>query len=109
MDKEALKLGALTTGLGALIGGYAESCTGNQECWQPTPHKADPDCRTAPLPPSCVGEKVGHVLMDIPAPAMEHPEGAAVGAGIGLFSGMVLAVLANRLNQKHPNGDRTRS
>lgn len=100
MEKENLAIVALTTGLGALAGGYAESCMDGQQCWQPTKYEASAECQNAPLPPSCVAQEIGQVLVDIPGPAIEHPHGAEVGGALGLFSGLALAVLANRLDRR---------
>jgi hypothetical protein len=41
-----------------------------------------------PLPPSCVAQELGQVLVDIPGPAIEHPNGAVVGGALGTLFGL---------------------
>lgn len=99
MEKSTLPLVGLATALGSVAGGYAESCMGEQ-CWEPAKFEPSADCQTAPLPPSCVADEVAQILKELPGPALEHPFGAELGAVSGLFAGMLLAVLANRLDSR---------
>lgn len=99
MEKTDLILVGLATALGSVAGGYAESCMGEQ-CWKPAKFEPSAECQSAPLPPSCVAGEFAQVLKEIPGPALEHPQGAEVGAVSGLVVGMILAVLANRLDSR---------
>jgi len=99
-----MKITAAATILGTLVGGYTESCIGDQDCWEPKKYEAPADCQEAPLPPSCIVKELAEVLMEVSAPITENPKGAAVGGIIGLVSGMLLSTLAGRLDGKKKAG-----
>ncbi len=100
MKKADLGIVVLSTVLGAEIGGFTDSCISEERCWEASTYEKDPACQEAPLPPLCVAKEIGKVLNELPKPATENPQGAAVGGALGLFSGALLLALAGHLDRK---------
>lgn len=99
MAKETLKFVGLTSALGAVAGGYAQSCQ-DGECWEAEPYVNPRECPVTSVPASCALDEIAHTVMQLPAPALEYPQGAVIGTTCGLVAGAVLSLLADRLDKR---------
>lgn len=101
MALESAKLTALVTGIATLAGGVAAEKMSGAET-SSVKHEVSQQCDGREVPVSCVAENFASIMEPMVQPAMDHPEGAAIGAATGLFGAMLLLAFARSLDREFP-------